>query len=378
MSMPLSQIVNVQLNVPPVAPFRRNFGLVALFSPEAVTALAGDKYGLFPDQASIEQTFGTLSDTAAATRPFFSQTPRPKQILIAPWDAGNVVPQEPALAMAELQDVYPGWYTAAFAGATGEDTYPLSDAQIEAIGDWILAADKKLFAVTTNKADHIEQAPTNPFKKLFDKLASRVLAIYDKNDPYAIMSGLARGLSVNFAANNSTITLKFKQLPGVTADDLSLTEVSKCKALGINYYTYYDEAAMLAEGTTIGKRFFDEIHGLDWFVDAVQKEYFAVLYQSPTKVPQTDPGTARLTAAIEKVCHESVKNGLVAPGIWTGDPFGTLETNDRLDEGFYVWADTVDTQPTSDREQRIAVPHQVAIKLAGAIHSGDILVNFSR
>src|SRR5690606_2791873 len=129
---------------------------------------------------------------------------------------------------------------------------------------------------TTNIANQIEQDAANPYKKLYDKLASRALVIYDKNDPYAIMSALARGLSVNFAANNSTITLKFKQLPGVSADDLSLTEVSKCKALGINYYTYYDEAAMLAEGTTIGKRFFDEIHGLDWFVDAVQKDYFAV------------------------------------------------------------------------------------------------------
>src|SRR5690606_23733066 len=151
-----------------------------------------------------------------------------------------------------------------------------------------------------------------------------------------------------------------------------------CKALGLNYYTYYDEAAMLAEGTTIGKRFFDEIHGLDWFVDAVQKEYFRVLYQSPTKAPQTDPGTARLTAAIETVCPESVKSGFVAPGVWTGDPFGTVDTNDRLDEGFYAWADTVDNQSISASEQRVAVAHRVAIKLAGAIHRGEILINFSR
>lgn len=376
--LPLSQIVNVQLNVPPIAPSRRNFGLVALFSPEAVTVLAGDKYALAPDQATVEQMFGTLSDTAAATRPFFSQTPRPKQILIAPWDAGNETPQDPTVAMAALQDVYPGWYAAAFAGLTGEDTYALTDTQIEAIGDWVMAADKKVFGVTTNKADHIEQEPTNPFKKLYDKLASRVLAIYDKNDPYAVMSLLARGLSVNFAANNSTITLKFKQLPGVTADTISLTEAAKCDALGINFYTYYDDAAMVAEGKTIGKRFFDEIHGLDWFVDAVQKEVFAALYQSPTKVPLTDPGTTRLIDKVEKVGREGGNNGLIAPGVWTGDPFGTLETGDRLDEGFYVWADTVDNLSTSDREARKAPPIQVAIKLAGAIHSADIIVNFSR
>src|SRR5690606_26034712 len=107
-----------------------------------------------------------------------------------------------------------------------------------------------------------------------------------------------------------------KQLPGVTADNIGLTEAAKCDALGINFYTYFDEAAMVAEGKTIGKRFFDEIHGLDWFVDAVQKEVFAVLYRTPTKVPLTDPGTARLIAAVEKVGREGVNNGFIAPGVW--------------------------------------------------------------
>lgn len=376
--LPLNQIVNVQLNVQPVAPSRRSFGLVALFSPEAVTALAGEKYALLPDQQSVETLFGTLSDTAAATRPFFSQTPRPKQILIAPWDAGKTPAQTPVEAMAALQNAFPGWYAAAFAGATGTTKYPLSDAHIEAIGDWVMAADKKIFGVTTNKPDHIEQAASNPFKKLYDKLASRVLAIYDRNDPYAVMSLLARGLSVNFAANNSTITLKFKQLPGVSADTISLTDAAKATALGINYYTYFDEAAMVAEGTTIGKRFFDEIHGLDWFVDAVQKEVFATLYRSATKVPLTDAGTARLIAAVEKVCLEGVNNGLIAAGQWNGDPFGTLSQGDRLDAGYYIWADTVDNLSTSDREQRKAPPIQTAIKLAGAIHSVDVIVNFDR
>lgn len=368
MSLPLSQIVNVQLNVQPVAPFRRDFGLVALFTPEAVASLNGDPYALLPDQQSVEGLFGTNSDTANATRPFFSQTPRPRQILIAPWDTEGQSPQE---AMAALQDVYPGWYAATFVGE-------LTDQQIEDIGDWIMAAEMKAFGVTTNKPDHIEQVESNPFKRLYDKLAGRVLAIYDKDDPYAVMSLLARGLSVNFAANNSTITLKFKQLPGVTADNISLTEAAKCKALGINFYTYYDDAAMVAEGTTIGKRFFDEIHGLDWFVDAVQKEVFATMYRTPTKVPLTDPGTARLMAAVEKVCLEGVNNGLMAPGIWNGDPFGTLQSGDRLDDGYYIWADTVDNLSTSDREQRKAPPIQTAIKLAGAIHSVDVIVNFDR
>ena len=45
---------------------------------------------------------------------------------------------------------------------------------------------------------------------------------YSRN-PYAIVSALGRAFTVNFSANRSTITLKFKQLPGVVAEGLTET-----------------------------------------------------------------------------------------------------------------------------------------------------------
>lgn len=47
-------------------------------------------------------------------------------------------------------------------------------------------------------------------QKLYDAQLDHTLAIFDKDDLYATSSALARLLSVNFAANNSTMTLKFK------------------------------------------------------------------------------------------------------------------------------------------------------------------------
>jgi len=38
----------------------------------------------------------------------------------------------------------------------------------------------------------------------------------------------------------------------------------------------------------------------------------------------------------------------------------------------------MDTLSDSDREQRRATPIQVAVKLAGAIHSSDVIVNYNR
>ncbi|SFC86103.1 DUF3383 domain-containing protein [Pragia fontium] len=501
MSLPLSQIVNVQLNSSPVAPFRRDFGTLALFTPEYGHVFT-DPNTVFIEcatQNDVEKAFGSRSETAAASRLFFSQTPKPKQLIIARWnnttqtisaveaavegypvsttladmayitdgylslvadgqkfdisgldlssgvssftsiatminsllpktspinvifdevgqrfiikaknagqqhsvdyvvdsalsgtyigkllqlengqaeklkggDAATISVQSLPEAFTALQNKNPNWYAASIVAA-------LTDSEIQAASDWIQASDKKVLGLTTLKSSHIENSNGNIFKKLVDKQNDRTVVLYDKNDQYAINSWLARALAVNFSANNSTITMKFKSLPGVSADDLTLTEANKCKALGLNYYTYFDQAAMVAEGTVLGKRFFDEVHILDWFIDAVEKETFAVLYQSPTKVPLTDAGTARLIAAVKKVCLEGIKNGAFAPGVWNGDSFGTLNSGDRLDDGFYVWADTVDNLSISDREQRKSPPIQVAVKLAGAIHSVDVMVNFNR
>lgn len=274
-------------------------------------------------------------------------------------------------AAAAIQDKQPGWYALAVAAQ-------LTDDELQDVSDWTQAARGKIFGVTTTNPQHIEYVAGNVFKRLHDKSNYRTVGTYDKTDPYAILSFLARGLSVNFAANNSTLTMKFKTLPTVEADNLGLTEANKCRRLGLNFYAYFDEAAMVAEGTVIGGRFFDEIHILDWFIDAVQKEVFATFYRSPTKISLTDFGTPQLIAAVERVCKEGRKNGAFAPGVWNGDPFGTLAKGDYLEDGFYAWCDSVDNLSTSDREKRKAPPIQTALKLGGAVHGVDVIVNFDR
>lgn len=124
--------------------------------------------------------------------------------------------------------------------------------------------------------------------------------------------------------------------------------------------------------------FFDERHGLDWLQNAVQTADYNTLYTSTTKIPQTDAGTTTRIANIEKVLDVADKSGLFAPGIWTGGPMGELGTGDTLTKGYYTWADTVDNQLQTDREARKGVPIQVAAKLAGAVHYGDVAITVVR
>ena len=219
-----------------------------------------------------------------------------------------------------------------------------------------------------------------------DDIASRLKALsrnrsfvqYSKN-PYAACSAAGRAFTVNFNANRSTITLKFKQEPGVVAEGLKESQAAALADKRCNVFVYYNnDTAILQEGAMAGGAFFDEIHGLDWLQNAVQTECWNLLYQSKTKIPQTDAGVNQIVTTIGKVMGEGVNNGLIAPGTWNADGFGQLERGDYLPDGWYIYAQPVDDQPQSEREQRKAPPIQTAAKLAGAVHFVDVQIDVNR
>ena len=79
-----------------------------------------------------------------------------------------------------------------------------------------------------------------------------------------------------------------------------------------------------------------------------------------------------------KALDEGVNNGLIAAGQWNADGFGQLKNGDYLPNGYYVYTQPMALQDQSIREQRIAPPIQVAVKLAGAIHEVDVVVSVNR
>ena len=124
--------------------------------------------------------------------------------------------------------------------------------------------------------------------------------------------------------------------------------------------------------------FIDEIHGLAWLKDAVQNAVYNLLYQSKTKIPQTDAGQNQIVGVISGVMREALNNGLIAEGQWNADGFGQLERGQMLNNGFYIFTQPMALQDQSIREQRIAPPIQVAIKLAGAIQECDVIIDVNR
>ena len=71
-------------------------------------------------------------------------------------------------------------------------------------------------------------------------------------------------------------------------------------------------------------------------------------------------------------------NGLFAAGVWTGPTIGSLKTGDTMPDGYYIYKPLVASQSADDRRARKAVTMQIACKLAGAVHSSNVLVSVVR
>lgn len=283
--------------------------------------------------------------------------------------------ETPAVCAAALALISTAWYGLMFSASV----QPTDDQSI-AVSDVIEALEiTRIYGVTIISTDVLSALTTSDLaSRMSDAGYLQSFCQYCSTKYYAIASFFGRAFTVNFTAQNTTITLMFKQEPGVTAEDLDQNEAVVLENKRCNVFVkYVNDTTIIQHGVMSGEAYFDEIHGTDWLQNAIQTACYNVLYLSG-KVPQTDAGVNQLTNAIAGVCGQAVLNGLVAPGTWNGPSFGNLSNGDFLKNGYYIYAQPVALQSQSDRDLRKSPPIQVAIKLAGAIQSVDILVDVNR
>lgn len=285
----------------------------------------------------------------------------------APAPVDGMASETPLACVTLHADESHAWYAVMFAC----DPMPTLNQQ-EAVAQFIEGAGpSRTYWFTSGDSTCLDgQTTADPAGAMHTLNLARTIGQYSTTNPYAIASLFGRFANVDFRQNNSCITAKFKQEPGIVAETLTETQNLALMNKKMNVFVNYDEDfAIVQEGTCMNGDFIDERIGCDWLQNALQIGLFNVLYTAPNKVPQTDAGTALLLAACKQVCEAAVFNGFVAPGQWNGPPFGKLKNGDVLTTGYYIFAPPVNSQSQADREARKSVPIQIGIKLAGAVHS---------
>lgn len=276
-------------------------------------------------------------------------------------------------AMAVLMD-YPTWYMAYVAA-------PVEQADVLAAAGIIEAASpSRIIGFTTQSTDEIDPTKDDSLGAQLKALGyNRTMLMYSSQNAHACASIMGRMSTVDFDGSNTSITLKFKQCPGVASENLRTSQADALSEHNVNVFAAYDnDTAILQEGVMSGGLFIDEIHGLDWLQNAVQTDLWNLLYTTTTKIGQDEPGIERILSVISGTLDRAVTNGLVAPGVWNGDSFGALKTGDTLSTGYYVYIQPLDEQAQSEREARKAPAIQVAVKLRGAIHFIDVAITVNR
>lgn len=322
-------------------------------------------------------TTGTSSSVSALTAPTAGQDISAQLLLTAATLTylQSGIAAESALAAVVLFDtaVPTSWYELSFATNT-----TLSDPDRLSIAGYIEgSSNKHLYGLATASAAALIQPDTTSIGAQLKALGyNRTLYQWSNTSPArSHISIFGRMNSVDFAGTDSTITLMFKQEPGVIPITITASQAAALDANNYNYFANFNNGtAIIVNGKVASGQFIDTIWGVDGLASQIQVNCYNILYTSP-KVPQTDKGMTQLNSGISAACAQYNNNGFLATGVWTAPGVGQLQTGQTVPNGFYIYQPPVALQSPADRAARKSVPFQVAAKLAGAVHSVNVLID---
>lgn len=270
-----------------------------------------------------------------------------------------------------IQNIDSDWYGLLFTKEVRDGVVINTEDAVEAAADWC-EARVKVFGNTSNDLDVLDSVTTNDIASvLAAKNLRRTMTTYSSfPDQYPSASILGRAFTVNFSQVNSTITLKFKQMPGITVEQLTQSQKSVLDSKFANALIEVGASDMFAESFMANGVFFDEVHGVDWLQNAIETNVFGYLLTRSTKVPYTNKGIAAIEQQVISALDEAVRNGLIAPGETIDGEF--------LPNGYKTIVIPVEDINQSDKEARHYPGLSFVVLGAGAIHSVQINGIFER
>lgn len=222
-----------------------------------------------------------------------------------------------------------------------------SNAYSAAGAAWCEAA-KRLWVSTTADTNVIDQAvsvATDLADALADASYQCAVTIYH---PHPVAFANAAWVGTGLPHYPGKATWKFRTLAGVTTYNLTATQRVNLRAKNCNFYE--DQGvAITTDGVCANGYFVDDVRGLHWLEDLVQKKVFAALANA-LKVPYTDAGVAVIVAQVRGALGEAVQRGV-------------------LREGFTVTAPLVSDVSSTDKGNRHLPDVEWQAELAGAIHT---------
>lgn len=373
MPYPAENIINIVTNIRAAGLGTANFGagmVFADFDSSTDTNFAEGTYRDYGGAAAVAANFNIASDPYLAALAWFSSVPKPRSLRIYLRQEGD----SPVQSMNDAINKRIWFYWYEF-----ETNIRANDDDVLAL---IAAGDAagKFYAGTTNQAAVRDPSLTTDIASKAKLQGSRrAFLLSHASSPYAGFELGAVFSRVNFNAANSTITGEFKKLPGIPAEDLTITAYSAMKEKGAPFYTVVETGGQVDVGRVINSKstssygeFIDDVFNLDGFVNTLTVNVYNALADAK-KLGQTPDGQQVLINAAAQVGQRYIDNGYLGPRIFLDEETG----EEKLSDGFEILSKAIDILSLTDAERgsRFSAPIRMRVFRAGAIHAADINVD---
>ena len=331
-----------------------------------------DTVKFYSTSESALADFPNTTDAYWSLLAFFSQSPRPASIAVGKYSGADLAEAAAAIqaaAVAAGRPIY-GWLLDASyrdIGSTGAD--------LEGFCEWVEAQDRAIAFIETNDAAAYNSGSTTDIGAFcHDNGFTKVAVFYHDNAQECLdAAAMAIMLAVDYAAADSTITLKFKDALGIETVAITETQLSVLQSKRINTFTAIgNNSRTIRDGVMSSDSWFcDDRVNIDNFVEELQVAVFNVFLQKK-KVPYTAAGQLMLIGAMSQVSQNYVTNGSFADR-QVADT--SQKAGFRVEKAYVINPTPVYNATASDRANRVAPPIQETVYLAGAMHKVTINVD---
>lgn len=369
----LTNVINISVSQAPTGLGNYKVNNLALFSEDAfLSNTANDVFRTYVSPAAVAKDFGSTSETYLQANAVFAQQPNilagGGELVVFPFsDASETL----STAITRVKDL--AFFTGIISTKHGTNSdWPALATAVQALGDKILFLPSATYGDVAGAFTTIKAASNTRTRCLFYSTAADDARLF-------AAAAASRGMCVNFEGSNTAMTMNLKQLIGITPDEgITQTYYNALQTAGVDSYVSY--AGVPAYVSNGANGYFDDVFNLIWLVGQLRVNGFNRLAGVGNKIPQTEPGMNLLKGAYREVTEQALRNGYIAPGSWTSaETFGVQEEmlNNIQERGYYIYSAPVNLQAQASRVARQAPLVQIAIKLAGAIHSTNVYVSIN-
>jgi hypothetical protein len=298
------------------------------------------------EYANIEAVavdFATTDPEYIAAAALFNQNPNPGVIKIGRVDSG----EDWSDAMDAIEAFDPDWYALAITERTQADVLD--------VAAWIETGARHLFGTADHDVNILDGGVSSD-------LASQLQTLeYDRSfllfhEDAATTYPEAAWIGDGFAKDPGSVTMAFRELTGVNANILTVTQSNAARNKNANTYEEIGGKLVTRDGVVASGEYIDIMRDADWLQTQLEEGIFNLL-AAADKIPYDDGGIAAVESVVRQKLDAAITAGFLTPrpDLYGGQPY---------DVSVPASADV----SQADKAARILRNVEFTATIAGAIH----------